>query len=84
MGAIARKLAVAIWYLMMGRWTALEEMDKRLGLKVNKMISSVGAKGLKQLQKTRKAYKEEIRQSLIHGRVYLLDPDKKFGPLPAA
>lgn len=25
--AIARKLTVAVWYLMMGRWTALEEID---------------------------------------------------------
>src|SRR5262249_27863897 len=33
-GAIARKLAVAIWYLMMGRWTSLEEIDDLLALKV--------------------------------------------------
>jgi hypothetical protein len=25
--AIARKLAVAVWYLMTGRWTPLEEID---------------------------------------------------------
>jgi hypothetical protein len=49
---MARKLAVAVWYLMMGRWTPLEEIDAGLALKVGKMITSVGPKGLKQLGKT--------------------------------
>lgn len=83
-GAIARKLAVAVWYLMMGRWTPLEELDARLELKVRKMIGSVGANGLKQLGKTRKAYKEEIHRSLTSGRTYLLDPNKKFEPAQSA
>ena len=46
-GAMARKLAVAVWYLMMGRWTPLEEIDERLALKVGKIMASVGARGLK-------------------------------------
>jgi transposase len=79
-GAMARKLAVAIWYLMMGRWTPVEEIDAPLALKVGKMISSVGTKGLKRLGKTRKAFREEIHQSLNAGRVYQLDPDKKLVP----
>jgi len=79
-GAMARKLAVAVWYLMMGRWTALEEIDERLALKVGKLITSVGAKALKQLKKTRKAFRKEIYESLKVGRVYALDPDKKFAP----
>lgn len=78
--AIARKLAVAIWYLLMGRWASLEEIDERLALKVGKVLTSVGAKGLKQLGKTRKAFREEIYQSLKTGRVYQLEPDKKFVP----
>ena len=78
--AVARKLAVAVWYLMMGRWTPLEEIDERLALKVGKIITSVGTKGLKQLGKTRKALREEIYQSLKTGRVYKLDPNKKFIP----
>src|SRR6266571_2734070 len=49
--AIARKLAVAVWYLMMGRWTTLEEIDKRLSQKVGKIISQVGTAGLKNLGK---------------------------------
>ena len=79
-GAVARKLAVAVWYLLMGRWTPLEEIDEKLALKVGKLITSVGAKGLRQLGKTRKAFREEIYESLKAGRVYKLDPNKKFAP----
>ena len=80
--AIARKLTVAVWYLMMGRWTALEEIDMRLVAKVGKMIASVGPQGLKSLAKTRQAYREEIYQRLKTGREYVLDPNKKFTPQP--
>jgi transposase len=79
-GAVARKLAVAIWYLLMGRWTPLEEIDDRLALKVGKIITSVGTKGLKQLNKTRLALRKETFDLLKTGRVYVLDPDKKFKP----
>jgi transposase len=82
--AIARKLTVAVWYLMMGRWTALEEIDARLLGKVTKMIGSVGHQGLQSLGKTRKTYREEIYQRLKTGREYVLDPNKKFVPQPAA
>ena len=82
--AIARKLTVAVWYLMMGRWTALEELDVRLLGKVTKMIGSVGQPGLQALGKTRKAYREEICQRLKTGREYILDPNKKFVPRPTA
>jgi len=82
--AIARKLTVAVWYLMMGRWTALEEIEARLLGKVNKMIRSVGSQGLQTLGKPRKAYREEICQRLKAGREYVLDPNKKFVPRPAA
>jgi transposase len=79
-GAVARKLTVAVWYLMMGRCTPLEEIDAPLARKVSKLITSVGLKGLKQLGKTRKAFREEIYQSLKAGRVYALDPNKQFVP----
>jgi transposase len=82
--AIARKLTVALWYLMMGRWTALEEMDARLLRKVSHMISSVGQPGLKAMGKIRKAYREEIYQRLKTGRTYVLDPNKIYVPQPAA
>jgi hypothetical protein len=82
--AMARKLTVAVWYLMMGQWTPLEEIDERLVLKVGKMIGSVGQQGLQRLGKTRKVYREEIHQSLKTGRVYVLDPNKKYTPKPKA
>ena len=81
--AIARKLTVALWYLMMGRWTALEELDARLLRKVSSLIGSVGEPGLKALGKTRKLYREEICQRLKNGRTYVLDPNKKYVPQPA-
>ena len=72
--AMARKLTVAAWYLMMGRWTPLEEIDDRLAMKVSKMLRSVGAQGLKNLNKTRKTFREEVFQSLKTGRTYQLKP----------
>ncbi len=88
--AMARKLVVAIWYLMMGRWTPLEEIDERLAVKLGKIITHVGPEGLKKLGKTRKTLREESYQSLkaagrvcvLAGRVYLLDPNKEFTPKP--
>src|SRR2546421_3675049 len=82
-GAMARRLAVAAWYLMMGRWTTLEEIDRTLSLKIGKIISQVGAAGLKKLSKTRKAFREEICQRLKSGRAYVLDRKKKFVPKAA-
>jgi len=79
-GAIARKLAVAVWYLLMGRWTPLQEIDTRLAIKVSKIISSVGPKGLQQLAATRKTLREAVYHSLIAGRIYQLDHHKKFAP----
>jgi hypothetical protein len=76
--AMARKLAVAVWYLMMGRWTPLEEIDERLTIKVTKMIGQVGHVGLHKLGKTRKALRDEVYTSLKAGRAYVLDPDKKW------
>jgi hypothetical protein len=79
-GAVARKLAVAIWYLLMGRWTPLEDLDERLALKVGKIITSVGTQGLKHLGQTRKRLREQTYHSLKAGRIYWLDPNKKFVP----
>lgn len=81
--AVARKLTVAVWYLMMGRWTALEEIDARLAIKVSKIISQVGTQGLARLNKTRQAFRDDIYQSLKAGRVYVLDPNKMFVARPA-
>jgi transposase len=83
-GAMARKLAVAAWYLMMGKWTTLEEIDKLLSQKVGKIITQAGAAGLKNLGKTRKAFRQEICQRLTSGRTYVLDKTRKFVPKTAA
>jgi len=80
--AVARKLTVAIWYLMMGKWSALEEVDSRLDAKLGKIIANVGPPGLKALDKTRKQLKEESRQTIRTGRIYILHPLKKPDPQP--
>ncbi len=81
--AIARKLTVAVWYLLMGRWTPLEEIDERLSRKIGTIMTQVGAKGLQELDKTRQALREQVHQSLKAGRVYVLDPNLKFVTKPA-
>jgi len=78
--AVARKLTVAIWYLMMGRWTPLEEIDARLSMKVSKILTAVGPEALKKLDQTRKALRQQTYQSLKKARTYVLDPAKKFTP----
>jgi hypothetical protein len=77
---MARKLAVAVWYLMMGRWTPLEEIDDRLVLKVGKMIRQVETKHLNQRGKARHDWRDEIYDRLKNVKVYQLDPHKKFTP----
>jgi transposase len=79
-GAIGRKLTVAIWYLMMGRWTPLEEIDHQLSIKVGKIITEVGKDYLKQAGKKRKDFRQEIIEALKRGRTYTLDLEKKFVP----
>jgi hypothetical protein len=75
---------VAIWYLMQGRWTALEQIEAPLLRKVSHLISSVGQPGLQALGKTRKAYRQEVFQRLKTGRTYVLDPNQKYAPQPTA
>jgi transposase len=82
--ATARKLTVAVWYLMMGRWTPLEEIDEPLKMKVGRIISQVGAKRLQQSAKARKAWRQEAFATLKTGKVYLLDQNKKFAPSTAS
>jgi transposase len=78
--AIARKLIIAVWYLWMGRFSALEELDTRLKIKVGRIVTAVGKSALRKLRKTRKQLLEEIEQSLKKPRIYILDPDQKFIP----
>jgi transposase len=76
--AISRRLTVAIWYLMMGRWTPFEELDTRLSQKLGKIITNVGEDRLKKLGKTRKDLREQCVEALKTGRVYVLDRNIVF------
>lgn len=78
--AMARKLTVAVWYLMMGRWTPLEEIDDRMADKLGKMIRQVAPKHFEQLGKTRQDWRQEIHDRLKNAKVYQLDPNRKFTP----
>jgi transposase len=82
--AIARRLTVAVWYLMMGRWTPLEEIDQRLEIKINKILTDVGAKQIEASGKARQKWKQEIFEKLKRAKVYVLDPNKTFQPKTAA
>lgn len=82
--AMARKLTVAIWYLLAGRWTSLEEIDRPLSIKVGKLLDALGPAPLKRLRIKRKTYRQQIYQQLKDGRTYVLDPNKKFTPNPNA
>jgi transposase len=82
--AVARKLTVAVWYLMRGRWTPLEEVEPRLEIKLGKMISQLGPKQLKASGKPRKLWHNEAHDKLKTGKIYVLDPDKKFVKRPTA
>ena len=77
--AVARKLTVAIWYLMNGRWTALKEIDDALHCKINAMIARIGAEGLKILGKLRSDFRAEIQQNY---KIYVLKPNLRYNPQP--
>jgi transposase len=82
--AIARRLTVAVWYLMMGRWTPLEDIDQRLEIKINKILTEVGAKQIEASGKIRTQWKQEAFDKLKGAKVYILDPNKTFRPRTAA
>jgi transposase len=76
--AVARKLLVAVWYLMMGRWTPLEQVDGRLTQKIGCIISGIGSKAIKELGIDRNQLRAAAVETLKNGRIYVLDPNKKF------
>ena len=71
--AVARKLLVAIWYLLKGQWTQLEEIDAALQLKVGKILSDIGPEGFAAAGRKRKDIRAEVLERLKSGRVYLLN-----------
>ena len=82
--AIARKLTVAIWYLMKGRWIPFEELDSKISAKIGKIITNVGKQKLKELGKTRKDWRECAFKTLKNGRTYVLYPHRNYIPKPEA
>jgi len=82
--AVARKLVVAIWYLLQGKWESLEQIDRSLPLKIGKMISTVGQEGLQAMNQDRKSLRQQMEQTLKTGRVYYLDPTRVHKPKPPA
>jgi transposase len=47
--AVARKLAVSIWYLMRGLFTPLKQLDTSLQVKLGKLASAIGVKTIRHL-----------------------------------
>src|SRR6185295_12172441 len=78
--AVARKLVVAVWYLLMGRETPVLEIEGRMALKVGKIIGHVGSKGLQAMGQSRAELRAKAYESLKTGRVYQLDWKKKMPP----
>ncbi len=78
--ATARRLLVQVWYLMMGRAEPVEHIDPKLRVKLGKIVAKVSAPALKDLGKDRLGFRQDMEQSLRHGRVYSLDPRRAFVP----
>lgn len=47
--AVARKLLVATWYLLQGRFTPLQEVSQTIATKIHKLASAIGATRIRQL-----------------------------------
>ncbi|HUR45139.1 MAG TPA: IS110 family transposase [Candidatus Saccharimonadales bacterium] len=82
--AVARKMAVAIWYLLNGKWTEVEEIDVKLEGKITKMLGHVGPAGFQALNKPRLQVRKEVKERLKGGRTYYLNRDKKMPSRKAA
>lgn len=78
--AVARRLLVSIWYLMMGRAQPIEHIDPPLRAKLGKIAAKVGAPVLARLGKDRKSLRQDMELSLRQGRVYQLHPRRAFVP----
>ncbi len=75
--AVARRLLISIWYLMMGYAQPLQEITKPLQQKLGVILSHIGKEGLAKLNLTRQALREQMHQSLKTGRVYALNPRRR-------
>ena len=80
--AVARKLLVSVWYLLMGRAEPVEEVSPELKLKLTRIVAKIGPEGLKSLNQSRLSIRQAMEQSLKSGRTYQLDPNRLFQPSP--
>jgi transposase len=78
--AVARKMAVAIWYLLNGQWSEVTQLEKSLEGKITKLLTHVGVSGREALNKTCRELRQEVRERFKTGRTYRLDPNKKMPP----
>lgn len=82
--ALARKLLVSVWYMLMGKSEPIEEISAPLSAKIGKIISKIGESGQRHLGATRIQLREQIERSLTTGRTYSLDPARVYEPTRAA
>ena len=82
--AVARKLTVAVWYLLMGRTTPGTELEPRLQIKVTKIIGQIGAERLAQLVPDRRGWRQEIYQRLKTGLGHPPEPKPVGAPASGA
>lgn len=72
--AIARRLVVSVWYLLMGRAEPVEQIDSPLRAKLGKIAAKVAAPVLDRLGTDRKLLRQDMERSLQQGRDYVLQP----------
>ncbi len=87
--AVARRLVVSIWYLLMGRAEPVERIEPALRAKLGKIAAKVAAPALEHLGKNRVELRRDMEQSLRQARAYPLHPPRAFvpsasPPLPAS
>lgn len=86
--AMARRLTVAVWYLMMGQWTTLEEIDQPLQHKLTKIITQSGVKAKEARRQVRQQAYDWLKDANAHllgGKLYVIHSDGTvtIGPKPA-
>ena len=72
--AVARKMVVAVWYLLKGLWNPLTELNQRAQVKLSKITGQI--KGLTKEQRAQCF--REAKRKLIEEGIYLLDPTRSF------
>jgi transposase len=65
--AVARKIAVSVWYLLNGFLSPLSEVDATLRIKIQKLATALGLAAIKEMgYQSRKAFEEQKIQCLLN------------------